>query len=236
MPLSSAAASTRIRSPSSTMRPCSSATTGSSIGWTATLRAGFRPMRLRKHWPGELVQGLHLHAGRAQILRLNTDAGSWAYDVATGSWAERESFGLDYYRLGCSADRLRKTLVGDNQTGRIYQLDFEVIPRTGTRFRSRSELPPIGDGVNRQTLYSFEIFMETGVGDLTTTDPAGDFDLFEGRRALMVERDVAADGRAGRLFGKGGVAGQRRVPPASVADQLPDKVRKPRARLFADVR
>jgi hypothetical protein len=44
----------------------------------------------------------------------------------------------------------------------------------------------------------------------------------------MVERDVAADGRSGRLFGKGGVAvnlGEFRQLQLRVS--FPDKVRKP---------
>lgn len=102
---------------------------------------------------------------------LNTDQGSWAYDVATGGWAERQSFGLDYYRCGCAVSAYGKTLLGDNQTGKFYEPDLDVNSENGTAMPVTVELPPLGDGVNRQTLYSFELYMEAGVGDLTTLDP-----------------------------------------------------------------
>jgi hypothetical protein len=103
---------------------------------------------------------------------LNTDAGSWACDLATqNAWAERQSFGLGYYRICCAVTAYGETLFGDNQTGKFYTASLDVHSENGTAIPVTIELPPIGDGVNRQTLYAFEIFMETGVGDLTTTDP-----------------------------------------------------------------
>lgn len=103
---------------------------------------------------------------------LNTDQGTWACDVATSNaWHERESFGLDYSRCGCAVAAYGKTLLGDNQTGKFYEPSFEAYGENGAAMPVTIELPPLGDGVTRQTLYSFEIFMETGVGDLATTDP-----------------------------------------------------------------
>jgi hypothetical protein len=167
---------------------------------------------------------------------LNTDVGSWAYDVATGSWAERASFELDYYRLGCSADAYGKTLVGDNQTGRIYQLDLDTYTENGAAIPLTLELPPIGDGVNRQTLYAFEIFMETGVGDLTTTDP---------QAILTYSRDGGRSwsNEMWRPMGAQGVYSARAVWRINVEFRqlqlrisFPDKVRKCMLGYFADVR
>ena len=102
---------------------------------------------------------------------LNTNAGSWAYDVATGAWAERKSFGLDYHRIGCSVPSYNKILFGDNQTGKIHEASLDVYSENGAVLPVTIELPALGNGVDRQTLYSFETFMETGVGDLTVTSP-----------------------------------------------------------------
>jgi hypothetical protein len=81
---------------------------------------------------------------------------------------------LDYSRCGCVRHAYGKTLLGDNQTGKFYEPSLEVW-RKWRAMPVTIELPPLGDGVNRQTLYSFEVFMETGVGDLTTTDPQAIF-------------------------------------------------------------
>ena len=102
---------------------------------------------------------------------LNTDLGSWAYDVATQEWAERKSFNLNYYRVGCVVEAYGQTLYGSNQTGKFYTGDLDVNSEDGDPLPVTIQLPPLGDGVNAQTLYSFEVFMETGVGDLVTTDP-----------------------------------------------------------------
>ncbi len=102
---------------------------------------------------------------------LNMDVGTWAYDMATGAWAERQSFGLDYYRAGCSAKAYSQTILGDNQTGKLYTPSLDVYAENGVAMPVTIELPPIGDGVERKTLYSLEVFMETGVGTLTVTDP-----------------------------------------------------------------
>ena len=103
---------------------------------------------------------------------LNTDQGAWTCDVATSNaWHERESFGLDYSRCGYAVTAYGKTLLGDNQTGKFYEPSFDAYGENGAAMPVTVELPPIGDGVNRQTIYSLELFMETGVGDLTTTDP-----------------------------------------------------------------
>jgi hypothetical protein len=103
---------------------------------------------------------------------LNTDLGTWACDVAnSNAWAERQSFGLDYYRCGCAIVAYGKTYFGDNQTGKFYEPDLDVNDENGSPMPVTIELPPLGDGVNRKTLYALQFFMETGVGDLTTTDP-----------------------------------------------------------------
>lgn len=102
---------------------------------------------------------------------LNTDVGSWCYDMATTAWHERESFDLDYYRVGFACVQFSRTLLGSNQNQKIYTPDLDRYNEDGTAMPVTVELPPIGNGVDRKTLYSLEVFCETGVGDTTTTDP-----------------------------------------------------------------
>lgn len=167
---------------------------------------------------------------------LNTDAGSWSYDVATSAWAERESIGLNYYRLGCAAEAYGKSLVGDNQTGKIYELDLDSYTENGSAIPLTIELPPIGDGVNRLTLYSFETFMETGVGDLVTTAPQAILSFSKnGGRSWSTEM--------WRTMGAQGEYSTRAVWRVNVEFRqlqvrliFPDKVRKGVLSYFADVR
>lgn len=102
---------------------------------------------------------------------LNTDAGTIAYDVATQSWAERQSFGLNYYRVGYAVQAYGNTYFGDNQTGIFYTGDLDTNSENGNPLPVTIQLPPVGDGVNRQNFYKLEVFMQTGVGDLITKNP-----------------------------------------------------------------
>jgi hypothetical protein len=167
---------------------------------------------------------------------LNTDAGCWARDVATGAWAERRSFGLDYYRCGFAVTAYGKTLFGDNQTGKFYEPDLDVYSENGAAMPVTIELPPIGDGVNRQTLYVFETFMETGVGDLTVTDP---------QALLTYSKDGGRSwsNEMARSMGAQGEFSTRAVWRINVEFRqlqlrivLPDKVRRCVIGYYADVR
>jgi hypothetical protein len=168
---------------------------------------------------------------------LNTDAGSWACDMATRTRGhERQSFGLDYYRVGCSVEAYGKTLFGDNQTGKFYEPDLDVVSENGVAMPVTIELPPVGDGVSRQTLYAFEMFMETGVGDLTTTDP----------QAILTYSKNGGRSWSNEMWRDSGAQGEystRAVWRVNVEFRqlqlkivLPDKVRRCVIGYFADVR
>lgn len=138
---------------------------------------GYTPVRVSTHAVEKTLataiwfRGLTYTQEGHKFYVLNTDVGSWSIDVATNAWAERKSFGLDYYRVGYSVPAYDKILFGDNQTGKIHEASLDVYAENGAVIPVSIELPALGNGVDRQTLYSFEAFMETGVGDLTVTDP-----------------------------------------------------------------
>lgn len=138
---------------------------------------GYQPQRISTHAVEKtLAEATWFRAFRYgqeghKFYVLNTDAGTWAYDMATGAWHERRSFGLDYYRIGCAAGAYGETLFGDNQTGKLYTPSLDVHSENGTAIPVTVELPPIGNGVERLTLYALEIFMETGVGNSDAAAP-----------------------------------------------------------------
>lgn len=167
---------------------------------------------------------------------INTDAGSWAFDVATGAWHERQSFGLDYYRIGGAVTAYGKILFADNQTGKIHEASLSVHDENGAVLPVTIELPPVGDGVSRRTLYALEIFMETGVGDLTTTDPQVILQYSRnGGRSWSNEmwRDLGAQGDYGaRAVWRVNVEFRQ----LQLRLQLPDKVRRCIVSYRADIR
>jgi hypothetical protein len=204
---------------------------------------GYTPERMSTHAVEKTLasaswfRGLTYTQEGHKFYVLNTDAGSWACDIATSNaWHERQSFGLDYYRVGCSVEAYGKTLFGDNQTGKFYEPDLDVVSENGVAMPVTIELPPLGDGVSRQTLYVFELFMETGVGDLTTTDPQVILTYSKnGGRAWSTEmwRDLGAQGEySTRAVWRVNVEFRQ----LQLRIVLPDKVRRCVIGYFADVR
>lgn len=138
---------------------------------------GYTPTRISTHavektlstasWFRAFTHSLEGH----KFYILNTDLGCWAFDVATGAWAERKSLGIDYYRIGYATTAYGSTIFGDNQTGKIYGVSFDVSAENFATIPVTIELPPLGNGVDRRTLYALEVFCETGVGTVDITDP-----------------------------------------------------------------
>lgn len=139
---------------------------------------GYRPVRISTHaietklaqasWFRAFVYTQEGH----KFYVLNTDIGSFAYDMATGAWAERLSFGRDNYRVGCAAVAYGQTIMGDSETGKLYTPDLDVFDEDGDPMPIVIELPSIDKGDReRATLYAFELNAETGVGNAATPDP-----------------------------------------------------------------
>lgn len=102
---------------------------------------------------------------------LNTDVGTFAYDVATGLWAERQSFGKDNYRISCAETVYGQTILGDAYTGKLYTPSLEVYTEDGALIPVEIGLPTIQASRARVTMYEFEVYCETGVGNADVPDP-----------------------------------------------------------------
>jgi hypothetical protein len=138
---------------------------------------GYSPLRISTH-------GIEQQLARASWFRaftyeleghsfyvLNTDVGSFAYDAATGAWADRQSYGLANYRIGSAATAYGKLLFGDNRSPKIHAASVDLFDEAGDPLRVIVELPPIGEGRERLTLYAIELFCETGTGNSAAPDP-----------------------------------------------------------------
>lgn len=138
---------------------------------------GYSPTRISTHAVEKTLAAASIFRGFTysqeghKFYVLNTDQGTWAYDMATGAWAERQSYASSSYRLGCVASAYGQPIFGDNQTGKLYTASLDVHSEDGAAIPVTIELPPIGDGVNRKTLYALEVFLETGVGNSDAEDP-----------------------------------------------------------------
>jgi hypothetical protein len=102
---------------------------------------------------------------------LNTDVGCWAYEMSTGAWAERRSLGYDNYRCSVCTQTDDGFVFGDAYTGKIYTQSLDVQTEDGDVIPVEITLPGMQTNRQKSTLYSFELYCETGVGTSDDPDP-----------------------------------------------------------------
>ena len=102
---------------------------------------------------------------------LNTDIGSFAYDMATGAWHERKSYGKDNYRISCATTAYGNTYYGDAYTGKLYTASFDEYTENGDPIPVIVTIPTLEKARDKATLYAFEVYCETGVGTALDPDP-----------------------------------------------------------------
>lgn len=96
---------------------------------------------------------------------LNSDVGTFAYDMSTGAWHERKSDGLDYYRVGGAVTAYNQTILSDAATGKLYTPSLDTYDEDGDTISMEIHLPTIESGTRGEiTCYAFELMCETGVG------------------------------------------------------------------------
>lgn len=97
-----------------------------------------------------------------------TEGATWVYDLKTGAWHERESYGETQYRANCYGYVYDKHLVGDYESGVIYELDPYTHTDAGGTLRRIATSPPI----TLEKWGMLQIEFEHGIGN--TTDPGSD--------------------------------------------------------------
>ncbi len=87
---------------------------------------------------------------------------TWCYDISTQAWHVRKDYQFGRHRSECITSFDKKTLVGDFQSGRIYQLTSDYHTDDGEPIVREFTLPTINNGREFLTIYSFELDMSTG--------------------------------------------------------------------------
>lgn len=96
---------------------------------------------------------------------------TWEYDITTELWHERQSInsqGRDgRWRANCHAYFAGKNLVGDFETGVIYELDPDVYTENETVIKREIIGTTMFKNFARMSLNKFVVMMDTGVGIAT---------------------------------------------------------------------
>jgi hypothetical protein len=112
----------------------------------------------------------YLQGGHAfYVLTFPTANKTWCFDTATGAWAQRaylEADGsLSRHRMNCHSFNGGRNLVGDWQTGKVYELDPNAYTDDGNTMLYLRSFPHIsGADGNRVLFRQFVADMEVGNG------------------------------------------------------------------------
>lgn len=97
---------------------------------------------------------------------------TWAYDIATGYWHERESWdingrSLGRWRANCHLTCYDKELIGDAYSGKVGYLSATTYTEFGTTTQGLVTSPPIHSDRKRLFIPRLEMDIEAGVGITT---------------------------------------------------------------------
>lgn len=99
------------------------------------------------------------------------DGQTFGYDVVTGLWHRRESFGLDRWRLTHVVEWSGKKYGGDFQTGRVFLIDWDYHLEGSQPIISERVSPVLSDNQSRLGIPSAELVFDTGQGPGTVAVP-----------------------------------------------------------------
>lgn len=88
---------------------------------------------------------------------------TWCYDISTQAWHIKKDYQFGRHRAECLTFFNKKTLVGDFQSGRIYQMTQKYFTDDNEPIIREFVLPTLNNGREFLTINSFELDMTTGV-------------------------------------------------------------------------
>jgi len=102
---------------------------------------------------------------------LEVDAGTFVFDVATGAWHKRQSWGSTWWRCNGAINAYGKTYLTSRIDGSLYLPNMDVFTEDGEIIAVDITLPTLEYGRERVTMYSFETTIETAPGNSNSPDP-----------------------------------------------------------------
>lgn len=97
------------------------------------------------------------------------DGYTWGFDVATQEWARRESFGLNRWRMATLTKWAGVWLMGDYQTGKLYQVDWALRDEAGEPLVGGRTTGTLINQGNRFTVSGVRLDVDTGRGQEALT-------------------------------------------------------------------
>lgn len=149
---------------------------GGGVVWMAN---GFQPQRISTHWIEQYLQQYTTYFPQTVgytyqengnyfvVFNVPTMPTTLVYDVALGQWHEKASFPDGAYarhRAQCHVYAFGLHLVGDYQTGQVYDQSLNYLDDAGDNIRRSRAAPHLADDLEYIYYNSFQLDMQMGVG------------------------------------------------------------------------
>lgn len=95
------------------------------------------------------------------------DGHTWGYDISTGEWHRRQSFGLDRWRINTLTRWNNKWIAGDYTNGQLYEVDWDYMLEGCDPLVRERITGPMQNGQNPFRVYAAEVV--TSPGDYVST-------------------------------------------------------------------
>lgn len=142
--------------------------------------AGYVPQRVSTHVVEEDLKGVDLsdafaygHEEEGQlfyVLTIPAQKVTWRYDISTGSWHQMQDYRFGRHRSCCKMFFQKKTIVGDFQSGRLFELTRKHLKDDEDPIIRQFVLPRINNGREYLSISSLELDMATGLAPYTGVD------------------------------------------------------------------
>jgi hypothetical protein len=98
------------------------------------------------------------------VLTFPTELVTWVFDIYAEKWHQRQSFEEGRWRATGHTFIYSKNLVGDFETGKIYELDLDTYTDNGTLIQRVNVLPVVFDNDKRIIFSNLKVDFDSGVG------------------------------------------------------------------------
>lgn len=120
--------------------------------------------KIRKYAnPEKAVSFVYEEAGHIFYVT-SFDEATWVYDLSSQLWHERQSYGMDRWRMNGHAKAFGKNYMADYLDGNIYEVSLDRYLENGAEMTREATSPPIHAQGLMQSFGEVEFELNTGVG------------------------------------------------------------------------
>lgn len=132
---------------------------------------GYTPRRISTRPIEQSLRGLNWSqafayvwedSGHSVVYWTFPDGLTWGYDVSSGKWHRRESYGLNRWRVNTMTFWRQQWYAGDFQTGKVWALDWDRVLEGDTPFASERTAGVLHDNQNRVLVPRLELLFDMG--------------------------------------------------------------------------